>query len=72
MEGSPTTCPAETSITVVAASKGELEAKIGLSPSCTVHLVIPDSVTTIGEEAFLGCSSLASVSIPDSVTTIGD
>ncbi|MDE6668124.1 MAG: leucine-rich repeat domain-containing protein, partial [Muribaculaceae bacterium] len=30
------------------------------------------SVTTIGEYAFGGCSSLASVVIPRSVTTIGD
>ena len=34
--------------------------------------VIPDSVTTIGEEAFSGCYNLQSVVIPDSVTTIGD
>ena len=32
---------------------------------------IPNSVTTIGNGAFYGCSSLASVSIPNSVTTIG-
>jgi hypothetical protein len=32
---------------------------------------IPDSVTTIGEWAFSGCSSLTSITIPDSVTTIG-
>ena len=32
---------------------------------------IPDSVTSIGNCAFSGCSSLTSVAIPDSVTSIG-
>ncbi len=35
-------------------------------------LVIPDSVTSIGDWAFYGCSSLTSVTIPDSVTSVGD
>ena len=35
-------------------------------------LVIPDGVTTIGDYAFYGCSSLTSIAIGDSVTTIGD
>ena len=35
-------------------------------------LVIPNSVTSIGNYAFKGCSGLTSVSIPNSVTSIGD
>ena len=35
------------------------------------HYTIPDSVTSIGDHAFLGCSSLMGVTIPDSVTDIG-
>ncbi len=34
--------------------------------------VVPDSVTSIGNCAFYGCTSLTTITIPDSVTSIGD
>ena len=34
--------------------------------------IIPDSVTSIGDSAFWGCSSLSDIVIPDGVTSIGD
>ena len=35
-------------------------------------IIIPDSVTRIGDYAFEDCTSLTSITIPDSVTSIGD
>ena len=36
------------------------------------NTTIPNSVTSIGGSAFIGCSSLTSITIPNSVTSIGD
>ena len=40
--------------------------------SSLTSITIPDSVTIIGDESFVSCSSLTHITIPDSVTSIGD
>ncbi len=42
------------------------------SGSGLTSVAIPNSVTSIGDEAFYGCSGLTSVVIPNSVTSIGN
>ena len=41
------------------------------APAGITGYTIPDSITTIGRDAFSGCSSLTGVTIPGSVTEIG-
>ncbi len=42
-----------------------------LNGELVTDLVIPDSVTSIGDYAFRGCTGLTNITIPDSVTSIG-
>jgi len=50
---------------------GKSENSLYIGGTKVEDLVIPDSVTSIGNCAFYGCSGLTSVTIPDSVTSIG-
>lgn len=55
--------------------EGKIVTTIGKSAfedSSLKSITIPNSVTTIGEEAFENCDSLTSITIPNSVTTIGN
>ncbi len=44
---------------------------LACSRSATGTVTIPESVTSIGESAFSGCTGLTSITIPNNVTSIG-
>ena len=52
-------------------SRSAFEADIG-ETSTLVSVIIPNTVTKIGNNAFMYCKSLESIVIPDSVTSIGE
>ena len=45
---------------------------IGVELNGATSITIPNDVTSIGDQAFRGCSGLTSVTIPNSVTNIGN
>ena len=74
-------CSGLTSITVNSNnskydSRGKCDAIIKTTTNTLIagckNTVIPNSVTSIGDDAFYGCSGLTSIAIPNSVTSIGD
>ena len=52
--------------------KGIVEKTSNTLISGCINTVFPESVTSIGDHAFDGCSGLTSVYIPEGITSIGD
>ena len=53
-------------------SSSNRDTLLACSTSATGNITIPNTVTTIEDNAFLGCSNITSVTIPSTVINIGD
>lgn len=74
-EGMFSGCKALAKITLKATKATMTITEIGakaFEDTAITAITLPETVTAIGSEAFLGCMSLKTVDIPDSVMTIGD
>ena len=50
---------------------GASNKRLYINNELATSIILPDSVTSIGDYAFYGCTELTSITIPDSVTSIG-
>ena len=68
------TCMRETMTSLVEVDLSEITNTTGVNfngKSNLVKIILPNNLTSIGDEAFVDCKSLTSITIPNSVTSIG-
>ena len=69
--GGAVTIPTSVNALPVVKVGNEYPPVFGWGNSSVTLIIIPDSVTSIGDRAFQGCTGITSISIPNSVTSIG-